>query len=564
MAPLQFQPYISQPTPEFWSAVTSLKLDKLKLDDSSLAIQAWVEEGRSIPNLNKLTGVKEGKSVGVDGSVVLSATAFEPLSERTASHGYHLRGTFKNYNTIEEFRSPEAKKAVFDKVADDILASFDSEEPVFNDFLLLTFADLKKYTFHYWFAFPAVVSKPGWQTDGSFSGVSDIVRLLRSTVADTARRRMRYAAWERNLRTKAPKSLFWGASNTAFHDPSSLPDNPGWVVRSVLYYLNSRHGIQNLRLVGLRQGSDSRAVQISAGPETVPSGHRPQVVGWERDGTVAGYSVVLTTSLADQAVDLNLKLMRWRIMPELDLEKIASSKCLLLGAGTLGCYVARSLMVATGYDLSIPMPGHPIGSGAEQSVQETVAHLEGLIEDHDVVFLLMDSRESRWLPTVIGAARGKVVVNAALGFDSYLVMRHGVPATAGARLGCYFCNDIVAPTDNTRPNVHGDSTSVEAPAERAGSGAASACGGSPLGPVPHQVRGSLTQWNNNLVEGAAYNKCTACSDIAYTDHGMSFLLRAFNESGYLESVTGLDKLYAEAEAALDSVDWEEGSEEDDF
>lgn len=93
------------------------------------------------------------------------------------------------------------------------------------------------------------------------------------------------------------------------------------------------------------------------------------------------------------------------------------------------------------------MPGHPIGSGAEQSVQETVAHLEGLIEDHDVVFLLMDSRESRWLPTVIGAARGKVVVNAALGFDNYLVMRHGVPATAGARLGCYFCNDIVAPTD---------------------------------------------------------------------------------------------------------------------
>jgi hypothetical protein len=38
----------------------------------------------------------------------------------TASHGYHLRGTFKNYNTIEEFRSPEAKKAVFDKVADDV------------------------------------------------------------------------------------------------------------------------------------------------------------------------------------------------------------------------------------------------------------------------------------------------------------------------------------------------------------------------------------------------------------------------------------------------------------
>ena len=50
--------------------------------------------------------------------------------------------------------------------------------------------------------------------------------------------------------------------------------------------------------------------------------------------------------LADQAVDLNLKLMRWRILPALDLERIAKTRCLLLGAGTLGCYVARTLMVS--------------------------------------------------------------------------------------------------------------------------------------------------------------------------------------------------------------------------
>jgi len=109
--------------------------------------------------------------------------------------------------------------------------------------------------------------------------------------------------------------------------------------------------------------------------------------------------------------------------------------------------------------MSIPMPGHPVSSTMETSTRETVAQLESLIESHDVVFLLMDSRESRWLPTLIAARENKIVINAALGFDSWLVMRHGAasasrdkPASEAGegrkrRLGCYFCNDIVAPTD---------------------------------------------------------------------------------------------------------------------
>lgn len=53
------------------------------------------------------------------------------------------------------------------------------------------------------------------------------------------------------------------------------------------------------------------------------------------------------------------------------------------------------------------------------------------------------------------------MINAALGFDSYVVMRHGVqkkseaatdiPITEGVKvirgdnLGCYFCSDVTAP-----------------------------------------------------------------------------------------------------------------------
>ena len=48
--------------------------------------------------------------------------------------------------------------------------------------------------------------------------------------------------------------------------------------------------------------------------------------------------------LAETSADLNLRLMRWRELPSLDTERLAGTKCLLLGAGTLGCNVARGLL----------------------------------------------------------------------------------------------------------------------------------------------------------------------------------------------------------------------------
>ena len=240
----------------------------------------------------------------------------------------------------------------------------------------------------------------------------------------------------------------------------------------------------------------------------------PKVTGWERNdrGAINSKTVDLSGNMdpvqfADQSVDLNIKLMKWRIAPNLDLDVIKNTKCLLLGAGTLGSYVSRNLLgwgvrtitfvdngrvsysnpvrqplfnfkdcengglkkavraaealkeiypgvTSTGYDMAVPMIGHPIIN--ESKTKQEFDQLKQLIDGHDVIFLLMDTRESRWLPSVMARATGKIVMNAALGFDSYVVMRHGVKPQSGdgadvEMLGCYFCNDVVAPADVSFP-----------------------------------------------------------------------------------------------------------------
>ena len=64
----------------------------------------------------------------------------------------------------------------------------------------------------------------------------------------------------------------------------------------------------------------------------------------------------------------------------------------------------------------------------------------------------------------------------------------------------------------------------------------------PLGIVPHQIRGYLARFQNLLVKGPSYDRCSACSRnvlAAYEDDGWRFVKRVLNEKGYVEELSGL-------------------------
>jgi len=375
-------------------------------------------------------------------------------------------------------------------------------------------------------------------------------------------------------------------------------------------------------------------------------------------------------TLAADALALNLRLMRWRAAPGLPLAAISSARFLLLGAGTLGCGAARALLgwgatrvtlvdcgrvafsnpprqplfehgdclgggapkagaaaaalkrifpgsEAVGVDLAIPMPGHlapraegdPGSASAWAEAEAGVGRLQELVGAADVVMLLTDTRESRWLPSLLCAASEappKLAVTAALGFDTFVVMRHGVrdaptrethgvhdaqdtPAAVAApppvRLGCYFCSDVVAPGDSTADRALDQQCTVARPglapiasalavelaaavlAHPAGPAAPppaddALASSLPLGPAPHMLRGRLGGGFSQVpMVGPASAVCTACSPpvvAAFKAGGVAWVLQALSDRAVLEGVAGLTALHAAMDAR--EVEGEEGSE----
>ncbi len=64
----------------------------------------------------------------------------------------------------------------------------------------------------------------------------------------------------------------------------------------------------------------------------------------------------------------------------------------------------------------------------------------------------------------------------------------------------------------------------------------------PLGLVPHQIRGYLSNFRNLLIRGRSYDCCSACSRRVvdtYRSDGWAFVEKALNDSEYVAQLSGL-------------------------
>lgn len=605
---LHYTPFKTFVESSFFSKLSQLKLDKFKLDQTIQSIIGYSTKP------DRLSKHSQFPTINLD----YSSFEFELEADNNnvINHGWVV-----NVNTFEEFKATDKQKLLQswgNKVYESIISGDLSN---INQFYMFSFSDLKKYKFYYWIAIPVLQS--------NWSIIDDTQQdLLEYSHKDPGDLYPFAQIYQDQILLNDFQLEINNSGKFVYIDTClSVDKKPSILLSNYLYYL-AQLGFEFIDLLIFRK-INSFQLKLKL---TDFSRLNPVISGWERNNQgkltpkLADLgSLIDPQQLATQAVDLNLKLMKWRISPDIDLDIIKKQRVLLLGAGTLGSYVSRALLGwgitnitfvdngrvsysnpvrqplykfkdcfsddrqgevkaicaanalqevypgvnSIGINLHVPMSGHPITSNTHDNFQQ----LERLFDQHDVVFLLMDSRESRWLPTLLGMAKNKIVINAALGFDSYLVMRHGGDWRDINRLGCYYCNDIVAPNDSlsdrtldqmctvTRPGgaLLASSLAVElliSILQHPQKQNAPANSTSKFGQVPHQIRGFLNSYTQSKFSTPFYKHCSACSlpvIQAYLDQGWQFVQNCLNDPSYLEEVCGLKEIQQQADLAAEEL-----------
>lgn len=265
---LQFAPFQSTVDEGFWRRLSSLKLDLLGLDQSPIQLTGFYAPCSHPQVSNCLTLLTE--SLPPDPSEQLPS----PETIRGNRNKCPIPGILYNTNTLESFHALDKQSLLnmeAKKIWEDIFSGKAEEEStVLSRFLLISFADLKKWSFHYWFAFPALVLDPPatltdlhpasqWFSPEEVESVSAACNKWRNsaltadvpfflvTIASNAHATIRQLRDWQLCQEDGQKVLF------GFYDPCHLPNNPGWPLRNFLALISVWWKIGMVRFLCYRE-----------------------------------------------------------------------------------------------------------------------------------------------------------------------------------------------------------------------------------------------------------------------------------------------------------------------
>ncbi|KAM3350778.1 hypothetical protein ACQJBY_023070 [Aegilops geniculata] len=649
----------------FWDAFRRLKLDVLGTDDSPIPITGYYTLCTN-PNIS--------------GLLRLYPESLVPSSDSFGSRNSCLvPGTIVNTNNMLGFQNLDVVSLLREegkKIFHDILSGKIEENPaLLLRFLVISFADLKNWKVYYDIAFPSLL----FNSEITLLSVHSVSQVLSQDEKRSLSKSMEVWRGSSEL-TVYPFFLVYISSDSSvvvrqlkyqkdhlvgdqkllfgFYDHGYHQDCPGWALSNYIAFLSLRWKIEKVQFFCYRerQGSlDLDKSLIGEASFATPHGwdgsdYVPELIGWEgerpedrrKEKKLKSIDLdsVNPASQDEEKQVMHLKLMGWRNY-SVDVDKLRGVRCLLLGAGALGCEVSRLLMTwgvrkltvvdggcvampdvlkqslyvdkdcgvpratavvphlkercpaveVEGIQMEIPVPGNPVSPSKMSSVLDDCKHLQELVASSDVVFLLTDTWESRWFPTLLCANENKIAITAALGYDSYLVMRHGAgpgtrtgvmddvvaqiqnlsteDALGRQRLGCCFCNgmtSLVNSVSNKTVALPGLTSiasgkavelfasilhheeGINAPGDIAGMDTKH-----PLGLLPHQMRGSLPKCALSTVIGYSSIDCTACSNAVLSEYrreGLGFIIKAINQPTYLEDLTGISKNMIKSDTCL--------------
>ncbi|PIO76600.1 putative E1-like protein-activating enzyme Gsa7p/Apg7p [Teladorsagia circumcincta] len=538
MSHSSFVPFCTFIDTTFWAELNRRKLHEWRLDETP----------RDVSGQFSLFD-----TVGDECRLSLNHESFE----RQSSGTYH--GRLILLNTLENFKGLDRKTLLLEETSK-VWGIIESGEWLLYPerlvpFVFTVYADLKKFHYYFWNCFPALCFPENIkQQVFSFADDGKLMKYFNDT---------KFCAFLLDSKGNCTSMQDLGGTEDAadvkivFADPSPVADCAGWPLRNLVAAVaHMKRSWRWCSFVSLKGGGDLKEFRISW-DETENSMHLTVYIShacprekchvnafcltptirtnclqvsagreickerWSRSLLICGNSSTPRSELLiaflfpqfvfylgvfrlmEQSVELNLSLIKWRLVPEMKLERYTSLKVLIFGAGTLGSNIARCLLAwgvkkitfvdnsfvsysnpVAGFSvvlflrvylslfafvfkvvpyrqslsefadareargkaetaaaalrriypsveaeavlLTVPMPGHTIGTSEETDVLRDVETLEKLVSTHDVVFLALDSREARWLPTVLASKHGKMAFSVALGFDNYVVIRHGV------------------------------------------------------------------------------------------------------------------------------------------